>query len=148
MNRTQKAILCNLVIVLLTLAMLAFVFFQFFVLKKTPEGFAGRFLPPAVLILLGGSLLVWALKRQSPGEVEADERDKLITNRAAMAAFVSAWIVLPAVSVIPRFILGDDSCIPAWSLPLINIGVLLIVTVVYSAAILVQYGRERKGEKL
>jgi len=147
MNRTQKAVLCNLAIMLLTVLMLAYVFFQLFILKETPEGFAGRFLPPAVLILLGGSLLVWVLKRQSPREVEADERDKLITTRAAMAAFVSGWIVFPAVSVIPRFILGDNGCIPAWSLPLINIGTLLIVMMVYSAAILVQYGQGSKGEK-
>ena len=147
MNRTQKTVLCNLVIMLVTILMLTYVFFQFFVLKKAPEGFSGRFLPPAVLILLGGLLIFWALKRQSPREVEADERDKLITKGAAMAAFISAWIVLPAVSVLPRFILGDDSCIPAWSLPLINIGVLLIVTVVYLATILIQYGRSGDGDK-
>ena len=139
MNRTQKAVICNLAIMLLTISMLAYVFFQFFVLKKAPEGFSGRFLPPATLILLGGLLIFWALKRQSPKEVEADERDKLITNRAAMAAFISAWVILPIVSVLPRYVLGDDSCIPAWSLPLINVGVLLIATVVYLAAILVQY---------
>ncbi len=148
MNRTQKTVLCNLVIVLLTLTMLAYVIFQFFILKKTPEGFTGRFLPPIVLILLGGSLLVWALKRQSPKEVEADERDKLITNRAAMAFLVSAWVVFPLASASPRFILGDDGCVPAWSLPLIIIGTLVIVTMVYSIAILVQYGKGSKGEKL
>jgi MFS superfamily sulfate permease-like transporter len=134
-------------IVLLTLAMLAYVFFQFFVLKRTPEGFAGRFLPPAVLILIGGTLLVWALKRQSPREVKTDERDKLIANRAAMVFLVSAWILFPVVSVIPRFILTDDGCIPAWSLPLINVGVLLIVTVIYSIAILVQYVSGRGNGK-
>jgi energy-coupling factor transporter transmembrane protein EcfT len=139
MNRTQKIVLCNLVIVLLTLAMLAYVLFQFFVLKKIPEGFTGRFLPPALLILLGGSLLVWALRRQSSREVETDERDKLIANKAAMVFLVSAWIVFPAISVIPRFILGDDGCIPAWSLPLINVGALIIIMMVYSIAVLVQY---------
>ena len=139
MNRTQKTALGSLVFVSLTLAMLAYVFFQLFVLKKTPEGFAGRFLPLAVLILVGGTLLVWTFKRQSPREVGADERDKLIDNRAAMAAFVSAYIVLPLVSVIPKLVLGNDGCIPAWSLPLINMGALVIIMMVYSAAILAQY---------
>lgn len=147
MNRTQKTVLCNLVIMLVTILMLAYVFFQLFILKKTPESFAGRLLPLAVWVLLGGSLLFWALTRQSPKEVEADERDKLITNRAAMAAFISAWIVLLVVSVIPRFVLGDNGCVPAWSLPLINTGGLLIVTVVYLAAILIQYGRSGDGDK-
>jgi uncharacterized Tic20 family protein len=140
MNRTQKTALCHLVVVLLTLAMLTYIFFQLFVLKKTPEG--GRFLKLTVLILLFllyGSLIVWSLKRQSSKEVEADERDKLITNRAAMAAFISAWIVLPIVSVLPRFILGDNGCIPAWSLPLINFGALIIIMMVHSTAVLAQY---------
>jgi hypothetical protein len=146
MNRAQKTALGSLVFVLLTLAMSAYVFFQLFVLKKTPGSLAGRFLPLAVLILLGGSLLVWSLKRQSPREVKADERDKLIDNRAAMAAFISAWIVFPTVSVIPRLVLGDNGCIPAWSLPLINFGALIIIMIIYSIAILIQYGWRNKGE--
>ena len=145
MNRTQKTALCYLVTALLTLTMLAYVFFQFFVLKKQcPVGFAGRLLLLAVLFLVIGTLIVWTFKRQSPREVEADERDKLIDNRAAMAAFISAWIVFPAVSVIPRLILGDNGCVPAWSLPLINIGALVIVMMIYSAAVLIQYGWRAK----
>jgi hypothetical protein len=148
MNRTQKIIVCNLVIIPLTLAMLACVLFQLFVLKKTPEGFAGRFLPPAVLILVGGTLLVWALKRQSPREVEADERDKLIANRAAMVFLVSAWIVFPVISVIPRFVVGDNGCVPAWSLPLIIFGALLILGTIYSTTVLAQYFfRSGDGDK-
>jgi hypothetical protein len=64
-----------------------------------------------------------------------------------MAAFISAWIVFPAVSVIPKFILGDEGCIPAWSLPLINFGALIIIMMVYAAAILVQYGWRDDGNK-
>ncbi|MFZ0035571.1 MAG: DUF2178 domain-containing protein [Sedimentisphaerales bacterium] len=148
MNRTQKNALGALVIMSLTLTMLAYVFYQLFVLKKTPEGFAGRFLPLVVLILVGGILLVWSLKRQSPREVKADERDKLIDNRAAMAAFISALIVFLAISGIPRLVLGDDGCIPAWSLPLINFGAFIIVAMIYFAAILIQYSKGSKGEKL
>ena len=147
MNRTQKTALCYLVTALLTLTMLAYMFFQFFVLKKQcPVGFAGRLLLLAVLILVIGTLIVWTLKRQSPREVEADERDKLIDNRAAMVFLASAWIVVPAVSVIPRLILGNDGCIPAWSLPLINIGALVIVMMIYSAAVLIQYGWKGRKE--
>jgi hypothetical protein len=146
MNRTQKTALGGLVFVLLTLSMLAYVFFKLFILKETPA----RFLPPAFLILMGGTLLIlliWTLKRQSPREVKADERDKLIDNRAAMAAFISALIVFLAISGIPRLVLGDDGCIPVWSLPLINFGAFIIVTMIYFAAILVQYGCGPKGEK-
>jgi uncharacterized Tic20 family protein len=149
MNRTQKTALGGLVTMSLTLTMLAYIFFQLFVLKKTPEG--GRFLKLTVLILLFllyGSLIVWSLKRQSPREIEADERDKLITNRAAMAAFISAWIVLPVVSIIPQFIVGDNGCVPAWSLPLIIFGALLILMMLHSTAVLIQYFfRRSDGDK-
>jgi hypothetical protein len=148
MNRAQKTALCALVFLLSTLTILSYVFYQLFVLKKTPVGFAGRFLPLAVLILINGPLLIWRFKRQSPKEPGADERDKLIDKRAAMAAFISALIVFLAISGIPRLVLGDNGCIPAWSLPLINLGAFIIVTMIYFAAILVQYGWRSKGEQL
>jgi hypothetical protein len=148
MNRTQKIALFHIAITPLWLVALAYIAIELFVLKKMPEGFVTRYGPVVILFAAMFSFLVWILKRQSPKEVGSDERDELITNRAAMAAFVSAWVVLPAVSVIPRFILGEEGCIPAWSLPLINFGALIIVMTVYSAAILVQYGWRGKGEKL
>jgi hypothetical protein len=126
--------------------MFVYVFFQLFVLKKTP-GFAGRFLPLAILILISGTLLVWTLKRQSPKEVASDERDKLIDYKAGFVAFISALFVFPIAGAIPRLVLGNDGCIPAWSLPLINFGAFIILTMIYFAAILIQYGRGPKGNK-
>jgi len=147
MNRAQKNAISALVFLFLTNTMFAYVFFQLFVLKKTP-GFAGRFLPLAILILTSGALLVWTLKRQSPKEVVSDERDKLIDNRAAMAFLASSLIVIPAISVIPRLVLGDNGCVPTWSLPLINYGALVILAMIYFAAILVQYFfRRGDGDK-
>jgi len=156
MNRTQKDAICNLAIMLSTALIFAYVLFLVFItvnqkvavrasnlLKEVPEGFAGRlflvFLPPIILMLPMGLLIVWGLKRQSPKEVEADERDKLIKTRAARAAFISAWIVLPVVSVIPQLVLGYNGCVPAWLLPISGIGVLVIVSMVHSAAVLAQY---------
>ena len=147
MNRAQKNALGGLVFLLSMLTMTSYVFYQIFILKKPPENFAGRFLPLAILIVVNGPLLIWTFKRQSPREVKEDERDKLIDNRAAMAAFISALIVFLAISGIPRLVLGDDGCIPAWSLPLINLGAFIIVTMIYFAAILVQYGWKGKDNE-
>ena len=165
MNRTQKDAICNLAITLSTALFFAYVLFVCFItvnravaarasnlLQEAPEDLAGRlfllFLPPIILFLLGVPLIVWSLKRQSPREVEADERDKLIKARAAVAAFISAWIVLPIVSVIPQLVLGYNGCVPAWLLPISGIGVLVIVSMVYSAAILAQYFfRRGNGDK-
>jgi hypothetical protein len=139
MNRAQKNALSALVFLFLTNTIFAYVFFRLFVLKKAPESFTGRFLPLAILILISGTLLVWTLKRQSPREVKADERDKLIDYRAAFAAFISALFVFPIVGVIPRLVLGENGCVPAWLLPLINFGAFIILTMIYFAAILIQY---------
>jgi hypothetical protein len=150
MNRTQKEALFCLVSGLLTLPLFAYGFYKLFILKETATDLE-RFLLLAVVILVLGTLLallVWTLKRQSPREVEADERDKLITNRAAMAAFVSACILLPIVSAIPRFIIGDNGCVPAWSLPFIIFGALLIPGTIYWTAVLAQYFfRRGDGDK-
>jgi hypothetical protein len=139
MNKTQKIAWFNLTGMLLMFLSLGYVFFHLFILKRTPQGFVAKYWPLLAFAVLITFSLYLIQKKQSPKEVKTDERDKLIDNRAAMAAFVSAWIVLPAVSVIPRLILGDNGCVPAWSLPLINIGALFVVMTVYSAAILVQY---------
>jgi hypothetical protein len=139
MNRTQKIALVSIAIMPLWFAALAYIAIGLFVLKKMPEGFVTRYGPVVILFAAMFSFLVWILKRQSPREVGSDERDELIMNRAAMAAFVSMWIVLPVISVIPRFLLGQEGCVPAWSLPLVNFSALMIIMMVYSAAILVQY---------
>jgi hypothetical protein len=139
MNRTQKIALFSLVLTPLWLAALTFLAIEVAVFKKMPEGFVPRYGPLIVLFAVIFSFLAWILKRQSPREVGSDERDELITNRAAMAAFISTWIVLPVISVIPQLILGQEGCVPAWSLPLIIFFALPVVLMVYSAAILVQY---------
>ena len=148
MNRTQKIAMFHIVLTPFWFAAILYLAIEVAVFKTMPEGFIARYGPLIVLFVVIFSLLVWILNRQSPKEVDADERDKLITNRAAMAAFVSMWIILPCVSVIPRFLLGQEGVVPAWSLPLINFSALIIVMMVYSAAILIQYGWRGKGETL
>jgi formate hydrogenlyase subunit 3/multisubunit Na+/H+ antiporter MnhD subunit len=146
MNRTQKEAVFCLASGLLTFPMFAYGFYKLFILKETFTGLE-RFLVLTVVILVLGiqlALLVWTFKRQSPREVEDDERDKLIKARAAMAAFIAACFILPVVSVIPRLIVGDNGCVPAWSLPFIIFGALLIPGTIYWIAILVQYGWKGK----
>ena len=141
MNRTQKEAVFCLVSGLLTLPMFAYGFYKLFILKETSIDLE-RFLLLSVFILVVGiqlALLVWTFKRQSPREPEADERDKQITRKAAMVSLVSACIVLPVVSVIPRLIVGDNGCVPAWSLPFIIFGALLIPGTIYQIAVLAQY---------
>ena len=85
-------------------------------------------------------------KKQSPAEVDSDERDNFIKKRAALVAFVSVWIVLLISSIVLILILGQDGCIPVWILPIINLGLLLIVGLIHEVTILIQYGLGAKGE--
>lgn len=141
MNRTQKEAVFCLASGLLIFPMFAYGFYKLFILKERSTDLE-RFLLLAVFILVLGillALLVWMFKGQSPREPEADERDKLIKARAAMTAFIAACFILPVVSVIPRLIVGDNGCVPAWSLPFIIFGALLIPGTIYWIAVLAQY---------
>lgn len=86
-------------------------------------------------------------RKQSPAEPESDERDNLIKHRAVLAAFISVWLLFLAVSILAKFVVGANGSIPVFLLPIVTVGVFYIVLLVYSIAVLVQYGRGSKGEK-
>ena len=143
MNKTQKGAWFSLAGALMCIASFGYIFVQFFILKKLP-GLTGIWPLLAAYCMLLGIPIIFLRKKQSPTEVDKDERDNLIEKRAVIAAFVSVWILLFAATIIPRFIVGLDGSIPIWSLAFINVGILFIVLLVYSIAVLIQYG---KGEK-
>jgi hypothetical protein len=144
MNRTQKVAWFNLAGVLVCIAIHIWVVVRFLILKTVPGG-VERLWPAAVFCVLLAGSIVLSRRKQSPAEVESDERDRLIKYRAMAACFVSVWVLLAGATVIPRFVVGLRGAIPVWLLAFINLGVLLGALLVYTAAILVQYGREGKG---
>ena len=146
MNKTQKGSWYAISISLLFLALGIYMIVEIAVLRRSPEGF-GRFFWLPAFLLITGIAIFFIRKKQSPAEVDSDERDNMIKKRAVLAAFVSVWIILSAVSIVPRFIVGPDGSVPIWLLPIINVSVFYIVLLVYSVAVLVQYGWKIKGEK-
>jgi uncharacterized membrane-anchored protein len=140
MNKTQKGAWFNLVGTLLCFALGIYIVVEVFILRRLPEGF-GRFWGLLAFWLVTGIAIIFIQKKQSPAEVDSDERDNFIKKRAVLASFVSVWILLFASSIIPRFIVGPNGSIPVWILPIINLCVLLIVMLIYSAALLIQYSR-------
>ncbi len=146
MNKTQKIAWFNLVGTLLCFALGIYIVVEVFILRRLPEGF-GRFWGLPAFWLITGVAIIFIRKKQSPAEVDCDERDNFIKKRAVLASFVSVWILLFASSIIPRFIVGQDGSIPVCLLPIINFGIFLIAMLVCSVAILAQYGRTGKGEK-
>ena len=144
MNRTQKVAWFNLAAASACIAIHIWVVVRFLILKTVPGG-VERLWPLVVFCVLLAASIVLSRRKQSPAEVESDERDRLIKYRATVACFVSIWVLLAAATVIPRFVVGIKGSIPVWLLAFINVGVLLGALLVYSAAILVQYGRGGKG---
>ena len=143
MNKTQKGAWFSLAGGLVCIASFGYIFVQFFVLRKQP-GLIGLWPMLAAYFVFLFMPIFFLRKKQSPHEVNKDERDSLIEKRAVIAAFVSVWILLFAATIIPRFIVGLNGSIPVWSLAFINVGILLIVLFVYSTAVLIQYGWKEK----
>jgi hypothetical protein len=88
-------------------------------------------------------------KPQSEGGVVSDERDSFIVKRAVSFAYTTFWIVFFVSSFAVHIFMGmePDSSVPTITLPLMAVGGALFMKILCSAAILVQYGREPKGEK-
>lgn len=80
-------------------------------------------------------------KPQGTDKVVCDERDGLIIKRAVSFAYTTFWIVLIASSLLLFLIIGPKNSVPTITLPLMVIGGALIMKIVCSVAILVQYGR-------
>ncbi|MHC4747996.1 MAG: hypothetical protein ACYS18_11885 [Planctomycetota bacterium] len=72
----------------------------------------------------------------------------MINRRAALAGFGTSYLLVGLACMIPFFILGPKASISVIWLPYIFGGAGLSMFFVHSVAILAQYGRGAKGEKL
>ncbi len=138
MNRTQKGAWFTFGAAILLLTFGLIIFTQMFADGATSITLVRIWLL-VILFFMGISAVLLRIK-QSRAEVDFDERDNSIKKNAVLVSFISLWVLLFAASIIPSFVAGDEGSIPVCLLPIINLGVFLIVMLVYSAAILVQYG--------
>jgi hypothetical protein len=86
--------------------------------------------------------------RKGKKKVSFDERDQLIHKKAVMAAYVVLWLYFVAACVIPWWFVGPYGSISVNVMPLTLLGGLAVFTFVQNLAILIQYGRGDRGEKL
>ena len=140
MNKTQRRALFTLSISILLIAFGAIIFNSMFAAGDRTAGV--KLVKVWILLILavsvGGVSFVYWKRRAS--QVDKDERDNYIKKNAVLVSFFSLWFLLFAASLIPRFVAGDVGSIPICLLSIINMGVFLIAILVYSVAILVQYG--------
>ena len=147
MNKTQKGAVFTLAIAILLVGFAAAVLYT---MLAAGDRLAGTRLVKfwswlVVIFMLSGA--VYLRRKQSPGEPDSDERDKLIKRKAVLASFVSVWIALATATIVPMYMVGDEGSIPVCMLPIINVGILLIALLVYPTVVLIQYGWGVRGEK-
>jgi hypothetical protein len=146
MNKTQKGAWFTLILAVLFIIFSLLIYAQIFSVGPISSKLV-RAWGLLILLFIYASAVFLHIKQRS-AKVDSDERDDLIKKRATSVCFASVWILLIAASIIPLFVVGDWGSIPVSLLPIINFGVFLIAMLVYSIAVLVQYGWEGKGEKL
>ena len=142
MNKTQKEAVANLIIWSLCLGFGFFLLVEIVFLKAIYYRFHLFYCLLMVTAIVLGLLFIF--RKQSPKEVDSDERDRLIKLRAALVSFVSVWILLAVVTLTCRFAVGIEGAVSVWALSIINFVVFLAAMMIYWIAVLVQYGRGGK----
>jgi len=145
MNKTQRRALFTLSISIVLIAFGVIIFTTTFTPgnRTTGSKLVKVWMWLILAVVAGGTAFVHWKRRAS--EVDNDERDKSIKKNAVLVSFISLWVLLFAASIIPCSIVEQEGSIPVTLLPIINFGVFLIAMLVYSVAILVQYGRVGKN---
>ena len=145
MNRYQKLAWFNLIVITATIIITTIaVTIEFHMRGYSTTGL--YFVALLVLLKLKPFLFK---KPESRSGVLSDERDSFIVKRAVSFAYTTFWIVFIVSSFAVHIFMGMEpkSSVPTITLPLMAIGGALFMKILCSAAILVQYGREPKGEK-
>ena len=142
MNKTQKGAWIVLVITMLFLAFSVSIPFAWF-----SDVFMLKLFPVLLLILAYvamGLSIIFLRKKQSPCEVDFDERDVAIKRKAVFASYITLWISILIACIISIAILGGEGSIKVVFLPIIIFGLFLFCMLAYSVTILVQYRRGGK----
>ena len=145
MNKTQKGALAVLVIITLLLIFSITIPIAWFndvlILRRLPL----LFLFLAFVVM--GLSIIFVGKKRGFCEVDSDERDAVIKRKAVFASYITLWILVFLACIIPFGITDQRGTIPVSLLPPALFLIYLITMLVYSVAVLVQYGRGGKKIK-
>ena len=143
MNRTQKEARMQLAISIL--CSLSFVAMAF------PTKILRHPLYSIVLIILSlitmSSSHIFLKRKQSPAEVDYDERDIEIKRKAIFVSHITLWIFLFLGCIIPLLIIGQEKTLVIGMLPLALFAASIIDLFTYALTILIQYRRRGDGGK-
>jgi hypothetical protein len=140
MSKLQKSAWVNLIAVTICAIIGCIAFSLLYLLNA--KGIDHIFVFLIVGSLTGLCIYVFYLKK-SP-EAGFDEREKMIYKRAFGLAACTLTVFLSCVCIIPFFILGGQSVIKVYYLPLILFSTLFVAQFVHSTAILIQCSLEEE----
>ena len=143
MNRLQKIAWYNLIIIATSCVLSGAAVGALATIVGIPRALGGLGLM-GICGLMGFSPILFREKRNQVG---FDERDQLIQKKAMLIAYSTFWICFVSACMIPWSIIGPSGSISVNALPSIVLGGFIILMLVQSVAILVQYGWTCKGEK-
>lgn len=142
MNRAQKMAWFLVIVIATSLVMSAVAVTILYFILGMPGALGGL----ACFGFSGFGGLAPIIFKKDEGKVAFDERDIVINRRAALAGFGSSYLFIGLACMVPFFILGPNKSISINCLPLIFGGAGLTCFFAHSVAILIQYGRGRKGK--
>ncbi len=143
MNRAQKIALYNLIVLIASLTLTGAAVGILTIAYGMPKGLGGLgFLGIAGLVGLSPILF-----RRKAGQLRLDERDLLIHARATLVAYSVFWVFFSVVCMVPWLVLGRAATIHVVVLPCMLGGGFIIVQLIQSIAILIQYRWGAKGEE-
>ena len=152
MNKSQRNSLVALVITILLLVFCVTILFAWFseapILK----------LSPLILFILTylvmGLSVIFLRRKQNPAEVDYDERDTIIKQKAIFISYITLWILVLIGCTVP-VVLYERGIIPETAisgmamliniLPVVLFLIFVIVSFVYSLTVLIQYGWGRRN---
>jgi hypothetical protein len=142
MNRTQKGACFCIAMSIFAFALLLYIYYRMAI--ATPlalqEDSIKQFWFIPVFIILISAFTLFISKKQSPQEPKADERDNIIKLKAALFSFISIFVLMAIKIIVIYSFLGVAGAVYVYFLPLIDLALVFIVLLVYSIAIIAQYG--------
>lgn len=138
MNRTQKSAWFGLVVP-------CFPVVWFLSVGITTQNELLMLVPIVVFLLLAPVVMFLVIgKKQRPDEVMVDERDYIIRSKALLAGFISVFVMLVVSSILMHLAADDRGMVEVDIMLPLTILIFILAIAVYSAAILIQYGRGGK----
>ena len=139
MNRAQKNAWFGLSFSLIASILILFIFAIFSHLQIQTFPWIFGVSGAAALAFIVLLLCSFIFRKRQNGDIEADERDRSITNKAIKISFISVWPFLILANTLTIYFTGIVKSVPAILFVFIHVGVFVFSAITYFLSILIIY---------